>query len=230
MAGIAEGCRQAGCAILGGELAEHPGQLPEGEMDLAGFAVGVVERDRLLGPRGYNPPARAMSWWACIPMVCGAMAIRWSGRLCWDAKGADWATRPGRARGIPWLTSSCGRRSSTRPPCSPFWARYRSARWPTSPEAAWPATCPAPFPRTRCPAPGRQLAGPRYLRPGTGGSASQHCRNGADLQPGPGHGRRRAARSRAETVSIARRPGFSASAVGKLVPGSGRCILQPAPA
>jgi phosphoribosylformylglycinamidine cyclo-ligase len=51
MNGIAEGCRQAGCAILGGELAEHPGQLPAGEMDLAGFAVGVVERDRILGPR-----------------------------------------------------------------------------------------------------------------------------------------------------------------------------------
>jgi phosphoribosylformylglycinamidine cyclo-ligase len=55
MAGIADGCRQAGCAILGGELAEHPGQLPEGEMDLAGFAVGVVERDRLRGPGGPNP-------------------------------------------------------------------------------------------------------------------------------------------------------------------------------
>ncbi|HTT92817.1 MAG TPA: phosphoribosylformylglycinamidine cyclo-ligase [Acidimicrobiales bacterium] len=56
MRGIAEGCRQAGCAILGGELAEHPGQLRPGEMDLAGFAVGVVERDRILGPGGPNPP------------------------------------------------------------------------------------------------------------------------------------------------------------------------------
>jgi phosphoribosylformylglycinamidine cyclo-ligase len=56
MTGIADGCRQAGCAILGGELAEHPGQFGPGEMDLAGFAVGVVERDRLLGPAGPNPP------------------------------------------------------------------------------------------------------------------------------------------------------------------------------
>jgi phosphoribosylformylglycinamidine cyclo-ligase len=56
MRGVAAGCRQAGCAILGGELAEHPGQLREGEMDLAGFAVGIVEKDRLLGPGGPNPP------------------------------------------------------------------------------------------------------------------------------------------------------------------------------
>jgi len=52
MSGIAAGCRLAGCAILGGELAEHPGQLPDGDMDLAGFAVGIVERDNLLGPGG----------------------------------------------------------------------------------------------------------------------------------------------------------------------------------
>jgi phosphoribosylformylglycinamidine cyclo-ligase len=53
--GIADGCRRAGCAILGGELAEHPAQLPPGEFDLAGFAVGVAERDRLLGPGGTHP-------------------------------------------------------------------------------------------------------------------------------------------------------------------------------
>jgi phosphoribosylformylglycinamidine cyclo-ligase len=48
MEGIAEGCRQAGCAIIGGELAEHPGTMDEGDVDLAGFAVGIVERDRIL--------------------------------------------------------------------------------------------------------------------------------------------------------------------------------------
>jgi phosphoribosylformylglycinamidine cyclo-ligase len=51
MTGIAAGCRQAGCAIVGGELAEHPGLLKPGDLDVAGFAVGIVERDAIVdGP------------------------------------------------------------------------------------------------------------------------------------------------------------------------------------
>jgi phosphoribosylformylglycinamidine cyclo-ligase len=50
VSGIAEGCRRAGCALLGGETAEHPGHLAPGSFDLAGFCVGVVEESAVLGP------------------------------------------------------------------------------------------------------------------------------------------------------------------------------------
>ena len=48
--GVAEGCRRAGCALLGGETAEHPGVMPDDQFDMAGFCVGVVAEADLLGP------------------------------------------------------------------------------------------------------------------------------------------------------------------------------------
>lgn len=52
VAGVAEGCVQAGCALVGGETAEHPGLMPEEEYDLAGFTVGIGEKDKLVSGDG----------------------------------------------------------------------------------------------------------------------------------------------------------------------------------
>ena len=73
VAGVATGCEQSGCALLGGETAEMPGMYPSGEYDVAGFAVGVVERsqiidgsrvqagDRLLGLASSGPHSNGYS-------------------------------------------------------------------------------------------------------------------------------------------------------------------------
>lgn len=53
--GVAEGCRQAGAALIGGETAEHPGLMPEEEYDLAGFAVGVVDEKDLITGENIKP-------------------------------------------------------------------------------------------------------------------------------------------------------------------------------
>ncbi len=58
VAGVATGCKEAGCALIGGEMAELPGMLEPGHFDLVGFAVGVVERDRLVTGSTVSPGDR----------------------------------------------------------------------------------------------------------------------------------------------------------------------------
>jgi phosphoribosylformylglycinamidine cyclo-ligase len=55
VAGVADGCRQAGCALIGGETAEHPGMMPEDEYDIAGFSVGFVDYDNIIDGKNIKP-------------------------------------------------------------------------------------------------------------------------------------------------------------------------------
>lgn len=55
VAGIGEGCKQAGCALIGGEMAEHPGVMDPDDYDLSGFCVGIVDRPKMLDPESVKP-------------------------------------------------------------------------------------------------------------------------------------------------------------------------------
>ncbi len=55
VSGVAEGCRQSGASLIGGETAEHPGLMPEDEYDLAGFAVGIVDREAIITGESIRP-------------------------------------------------------------------------------------------------------------------------------------------------------------------------------
>ena len=55
VAGVAEGCVRAGCALIGGETAEHPGTMQPEDYDLAGFSVGIVDKAKILDPRAVRP-------------------------------------------------------------------------------------------------------------------------------------------------------------------------------
>ena len=83
--GIASGCSQAGCALIGGETAEMPDMYPEGEYDLAGFAVGVVEKSRIIDGSTIAPGDAIIALASSGPHSNGYSLIR---RIL-DVAGAD---------------------------------------------------------------------------------------------------------------------------------------------
>ncbi len=76
VSGIADGCEQAGCALIGGEIAEHPAVLAPGQFDVAGFGVGLVERERILGPERVRPGAELVAMASTGPHSNGYSLVR----------------------------------------------------------------------------------------------------------------------------------------------------------
>jgi phosphoribosylformylglycinamidine cyclo-ligase len=99
IAGIAEGCVRAGCALVGGETAEMPGMYAVGDYDLAGFCVGVVERDRIIDGSRARAGDAVMGLASSGPHSNGYSLIR---RLFAEMR-ADGTTRVGDARLVDLL-------------------------------------------------------------------------------------------------------------------------------
>ena len=104
VAGIAEGCRRAGCALIGGETAELPGLYAGGDYDLAGFAVGAVERERLMTGASVAPGDIVLglasdglhsNGFSLVRMLCAEAGLGWNDPAPFD---------PARALGDALLT------------------------------------------------------------------------------------------------------------------------------
>jgi len=92
--GIAHGCELAGCALIGGETAEMPGMYPPGEYDLAGFAVGVAEKARLISGRDIRPGDVVLGLASSGPHSNGYSLIRKIVEVTGADLGSDFHGRP----------------------------------------------------------------------------------------------------------------------------------------
>ena len=184
--GIAAGCELAGCALVGGETAEHPGLMHDDHYDIAGTGVGVVEADELLGPDRVRPGdvviapglvrhplQRLLAWSAtccCRAPGCGSTPTSTSWRR---ARRVAAHPDPDLRQGLP-VAGRGDRRARLR-------ARHRG--W--AGRATWPGCCPTPSHRARP----RHLGAAAGLRARAGARPRRAGRDGADVQHGRRHGR-----------------------------------------
>ena len=174
-------CRENGCALLGGETAEMPGFYADGEYDLAGFIVGVVERDRLITGERLRP-GDALLGLRSTGLHTNGYSLARRDRL-----------RPARPRGrFAWSTSSAARSARRCCACTGRICRWcgrcsrrgSSRAWRTSPAAASPTTCRAscrpgrPRSSTRPPGRRRRLPLPPARRRRAGGRHVPHLQHG----------------------------------------------------
>ncbi|MBO4353213.1 MAG: phosphoribosylformylglycinamidine cyclo-ligase [Eggerthellaceae bacterium] len=89
--GIAEGCRQSGCSLIGGEMAEHPGVMDPKDYDLSGFCVGIVDRPKMLDPESVKP-GDVLVGLASSGLHSNGFSL--ARKVCLDGKSLEEVTEP----------------------------------------------------------------------------------------------------------------------------------------
>ena len=147
VSGVAEGCVQAGAALIGGETAEMPGFYPADEYDLAGFSVGVVDKKKIIDHAAMVP---GMSSSPCPAAASTPTASPWSaGCSTWSAATCAPPSRP-------WAAGGWGRRCWSPPRSmsslsSPFWSGCGSRASAISPGGGFYENIPRSIPRDCAP-------------------------------------------------------------------------------
>jgi phosphoribosylformylglycinamidine cyclo-ligase len=155
--GVAEGCRQAGCALLGGEVSEHPDLMGPGEFDLVGFAVGVVERARVL-PKDVRAGMRIVGF-ASPGLRCNGYALARRALLERASRSIDDAAWPGASRTLgeelllPSVIYSPAMRALTEQVSVPGFAHITGGGLPDNIARVLPENCDAIVHRGRWPEP-----------------------------------------------------------------------------